>query len=113
MYFNEKRRYFNGKPYLLEESILGDYSLIKAYKADKNGNLVFRKSARNFNPDMLTAGKTTIVEVEEIVEVGEIEPDQVHMPGIFVDKIFKGENYAKKIERRTVKSETGKIVDCI
>lgn len=97
---------FNGRNYVLEESITGDYALIKAYKADTEGNLVFRKTARNFNHDMATAGKITIAEVEEIVDVGQIEPDHIHCPGIFVQRIVKGEKFEKKIERvRTSKAE--------
>ncbi|CAH1154234.1 unnamed protein product [Phaedon cochleariae] len=92
---------FNGKPYIMEEAITGDYALIKAWKADPLGNLIFRKSARNFNPTMAKAGKTTIVEVEEIVGVGDLEPDQIHLPGIFIDRIVKGEKYEKRIEKVT------------
>lgn len=90
---------FNGKPYIMEEAIVGDYALIKAYKADPHGNLIFNKSARNFNPTMAKAARTTIAEVEEIVDVGEIGPDQVHLPGIFVDRIVKGDSFEKRIER--------------
>lgn len=93
---------FDGKSYIMEEAITGDFALIKAWKADPAGNLVFRKSARNFNPTMAKAAKTTIVEVEEIVGLGEIEPDNVHLPGIYVDKIVKGEKYEKRIEKVTV-----------
>ena len=75
---------------------------MKAWKGDKAGNLIYRKTARNFNPTMATAGKITIAEVEELVEVGELDPDQVHTPGIYVQRIFQGENYEKRIERRTV-----------
>ena len=84
--------------YILEESITGDFALIKAWKADKSGNLLFRKSARNFNAPMAKAAKCTIVEVEEIVEVGEIGPDEVHVPGVYVDRIIKGASYEKRIE---------------
>nr|XP_023025732.1 succinyl-CoA:3-ketoacid coenzyme A transferase 1, mitochondrial [Leptinotarsa decemlineata] len=93
---------FNGNPYIMEEAITGDFALIKAWKADPVGNLIFRKSARNFNPTMAKAAKTTIVEVEEIVKLGDIEPDEVHVPGIFVDRIVKGEKYEKRIEKVTV-----------
>ncbi|XP_060528963.1 succinyl-CoA:3-ketoacid coenzyme A transferase 1, mitochondrial [Cylas formicarius] len=93
---------FNGKPYIMEEAITGDFALIKAWKADPLGNLIFNKSARNFNPTMAKAAKITIVEVEEIVELGAIRPDEVHLPGIYVDRIVKGEKYEKRIERLTV-----------
>ncbi len=84
--------------YILEESITGDFALIKAWKADKSGNLLFRKSARNFNSAMAKAAKCTIVEVEEIVETGQIGPDEIHVPGIYVDRIIKGASYEKRIE---------------
>lgn len=95
-------REFGGKHYILEEAITGDFALIKAWKADPAGNLIFNKSARNFNPTMARAAKITIVEVEEIVELGSIPPDQVHLPGIYVDRIVKGQDYEKRIERVTV-----------
>lgn len=90
---------FNGREYILEEAIRGDFSLVKAYKADKLGNLVFRKTARNFNPPMCRASKITIAEVEEIVEVGELDPENIHVPGIFVHRLVKGQKYEKRIER--------------
>lgn len=93
---------FNGRDYVLERGIVGDFAFVKAWKGDKFGNLVFRKTSRNFNPMAATAGKITIAEVEELVEIGEIEPDQVHTPGIYVQRIFKGANYQKRIEQRTV-----------
>nr|CAI5850214.1 unnamed protein product [Callosobruchus analis] len=93
---------FNGKNYIMEEAITGDFALIKAWRADRAGNCLFRKSARNFNPPMARAAKTTIVEVEEIVNIGDIDPDQVHLPGIFVDRIIKGEKYENRIEKVTV-----------
>lgn len=93
---------FNGKNYIMEKAITGDYALIKAWKADKAGNLMFRKSARNFNPPMLKAANIGIAEVEEIVEIGELDPDHVHLPGIYVDRIIKGENYEKRIEVRNI-----------
>lgn len=93
---------FNGRDYVLERGIVGDFAFVKAWKGDKFGNLVFRKTSRNFNPMAATAGKITIAEVEELVEIGEIEPDQVHTPGIYVQRIFKGTNYQKRIEQRTV-----------
>ena len=95
-------REFDGRKYVMERGIRGDFALIKAWKADPFGNLVFRKTARNFNPMMASAGKITIVEVEEIVDYGDIDPDQVHTPGIFVQRIIKGEKYEKRIEQRTV-----------
>jgi len=95
-------RDFNGKTYMLEEALRADFSLVKAWKADKHGNLVFRKTARNFNPMMAAAGTITIAEVEEIVEVGELDPDEIHTPGIYVQGIIQGEQ-EKRIERLTVK----------
>jgi len=93
---------FKGKEYLLEESITGDFALIRAWRADKLGNLQFRKSARNFNQDVATAGKITIAEVEEIVEVGEIYPDQVHLPSCYVDRIVLAEDTTKRIQFQTM-----------
>jgi len=93
---------FDGKTYLLEHGIVGDFALVKAWKADTLGNLVFRKTARNFNPLAAMAGKITIAEVEEIVEPGELNPDEIHTPGIFVQRLLLGTNYQKRIERRTV-----------
>ena len=94
---------FNGKPYILEEGIVGDFALVKAWKADEYGNLVYRKTARNFNPLVATAGKVTIAEVEEIVKQGELSPDQIHTPGIYVQRLLQGQEYEKRIERRTVR----------
>ncbi|XP_023348054.1 succinyl-CoA:3-ketoacid coenzyme A transferase 1, mitochondrial [Eurytemora carolleeae] len=104
---SEKReeRVFNGRSYIMEEGITGDFALIKAWKADKAGNLIFNKTAMNFNLPMCKAAKMTIVEVEEIVEIGEIPPDQVHIPSIYVQRVIKGESYQKRIERVTL-SET-------
>lgn len=96
-------REFNGRPYLLERSLTADFALIKAHRGDRLGNLVYRKTARNFNPLMATAAKITIAEVEEIVEPGEIDPDSVMTPGIYVKRIVKGERYEHRIERRTVR----------
>jgi 3-oxoacid CoA-transferase/3-oxoacid CoA-transferase subunit A len=96
-------REFGGRPYVLEPAITGDFALVKAWKGDRFGNLVFRHTAMNFNPMMATAAKVTIAEVEEIVEVGELDPDHIHTAGIFVQRIFKGESYEKRIERRTVR----------
>jgi 3-oxoacid CoA-transferase subunit A len=97
-------REFDGEQYVLERSITPDVSLVKAYMADRAGNLVFRKTARNFNPNVAMAGKITIVEVEKLVEVGEIEPDQVHLASIFVHRIVVNANPEKRIEQRTVRS---------
>lgn len=96
-------REFDGRKYVLERAIHGDYALIKAWKADPFGNLVFRKTARNFNPMMAAAGKITIVEVEEIVDYGDIDPDHVHTPGIYVQMVVRGQSYEKRIEQRTVR----------
>ncbi|WP_394175588.1 CoA transferase subunit A [Thalassotalea litorea] len=94
-------REFAGRKYILEESIRGDFAIIKAYKADTYGNLVFRKTARNFNPMAATAGKITVVEVEEIVPVGSLDPDEIHTPGIYVDRLIQG-SFEKRIEQRTL-----------
>ncbi|MDG0816539.1 CoA transferase subunit A [Bdellovibrio svalbardensis] len=93
---------FDGRDYVLERGIVGDFALVKAWKGDKFGNLIFRKTARNFNPMAATAGKITVVEVEELVEIGELDPDQIHTPGVYVQRIFQGTNYQKRIEQRTV-----------
>tara|TARA_R110002060_G_scaffold51424_6_gene62383 strand:- start:32436 stop:33143 length:708 start_codon:yes stop_codon:yes gene_type:complete len=95
-------RQFNGRDYILEEAIIGDFAIIKAWKADKFGNLVFRKTARNFNPMAATAGKITVVEVEEIVEPGELDPDEIHTPGIYVNRLIQG-TFEKRIEQRTTR----------
>jgi len=97
---------FDGKLYLEERAITGDYALVKAWKADKLGNLVFRKTARNFNPLAATAGKITIAEVEELVEVGELNPDEIHTPGVYVQHVIVCNDYEKRIERRTVREVT-------
>jgi 3-oxoacid CoA-transferase subunit A len=94
---------FNGKPHILEHALEADYALIKAWKGDKNGNLIFKSTARNFNEVMGMAGKITIAEVEELVEPGELDPNFIHLPGIFVQHIFEGKNYEKRIEQRTVR----------
>lgn len=96
-------REFDGKKYLLESWLRADFALVKAWKGDKAGNLVFKGTARNFNPMMATAGKITIAEVEELVEIGELDPNHIHTPGIFVQRIFQGKNYEKRIEQRTTK----------
>ncbi|MBC3880340.1 CoA transferase subunit A [Undibacterium sp. LX40W] len=94
-------REFDGEKYVMERSLVADVSLVKAYKADKAGNLVYRKTARNFNPNVAMAGKITVVEVEHLVEIGEIDPDQVHTPGIYVHRIVVNANPEKRIEQRT------------
>ncbi len=94
---------FNGKTYLLEEGIVGDFALVKAWKADTLGNLVYRKTAMNFNPLAATAGKITIAEVEEIVEAGELSPEEIDTPGIYVQRVLLGTDYEKRIERLTVR----------
>lgn len=101
----KETKVFNNEEYLLEESIVGDYALVKAWKADKLGNLIYRKTARNFNPLCATAGKITIAEVEEIVEVGELDPDQIHTPGIYVQHVYLGDNFEKRIEHTVLKGE--------
>lgn len=98
----KEQKVFNGKTYILEEGIVGDFALVKAWKADPIGNLIYRKTARNFNPLAAMAGKVTIAEVEEIKEIGELNPDEVHTPGIYVQRLLLGENYEKRIEKRTV-----------
>jgi len=98
----KEHREFNGVTYILETALISDLSIVKAWKADAQGNLVFRKTARNFNPDMATAGKFCVAEVEEIVPVGSIDPDHIHLPGIFVNRIIQGK-FEKRIEQRTVR----------
>ena len=95
-------RNFNGKEYLLEYAFEADFAIVKAWKGDTHGNLLFKDTARNFNPLMAMAGKVTIAEVEELVPAGELDPNQIHTPGIFVHRIFQGKNYEKRIEQRTV-----------
>jgi 3-oxoacid CoA-transferase subunit A len=97
-------REFDGRRYLMERGITGDFALVRAHKGDRFGNLVYRKTARNFNPMIATAGRVTIAEVEELVEPGELDPDSIHTPAIFVQRIFKCEPREKQIERRTVRA---------
>jgi 3-oxoacid CoA-transferase subunit A len=97
-------REFGGEQYVMERSLVADVSLVKAWKADKAGNLLYRKTARNFNPNVATAGRITVVEVEEIVEIGEIDPDAVHTPGIYVHRIVLNAHPEKRIEQRTVRA---------
>jgi 3-oxoacid CoA-transferase A subunit len=98
----KETRTFNGKEYLMEHWLRADYAIVKAWKGDASGNLIFKGTARNFNPMMATAGNITIAEVEELVDVGELDPNQIHTPGIFVHRIFQGNNYEKRIEQRTI-----------
>ena len=96
-------RDYNGKPHILETALTADFALVKAWKGDSHGNLIFKGTARNFNPLMAMAGKITIAEVEELVEPGELDPNFIHTPGIFVQRIIQGSNYEKRIEQRTVR----------
>ena len=98
-------REYNGKPHILESALTADFSFVKAWKGDTAGNLIFKGTARNFNPLMAMAGKITVAEVEELVEAGELDPNQIHTPGIFVQRIFQGEKYEKRIEQRTVRTK--------
>ncbi len=95
-------RVFNGKPHILESALTADFAIVKAWKGDTRGNLVYKYTARNFNPVMAMAGKITIAEVEELVEPGTLDPNTIHTPGIFVQRIFQGDHYEKRIEQRTV-----------
>ena len=98
-------RTFNGKEYLMEYAFEADYALVKAWKGDTEGNLIYKDTARNFNPLMAMAGKITIAEVEELVQAGELDPNHIHTPGIYVHRIFQGVNYEKRIEQKTVKAK--------
>lgn len=97
-------RDFNGKPHILESALTADFAIVKAWKGDKFGNLIYKGTARNFNPPMAMAGKITIAEVDELVEPGELDPNFIQTPGIFVQRIFQGQNYEKRIEQRTVRN---------
>ncbi len=97
-------REFDGRKYVMEKAIIGDFGIVKAWKGDAMGNLVFRKTSRNFNPLCAMAGKITIAEVEELVPVGSIDPDQVHLPGVYVHRIFQGKGYEKRIERKVTRN---------
>ncbi|MDI1479741.1 CoA transferase subunit A [Polyangium sp. y55x31] len=107
--YSEKKeiRAFNGRDYVLEPAIRGDFAIVKAWKGDRYGNLVYRKTAMNFNPMMATAAQVTIAEVEELVEVGELDPDTIHTPGLYVHRVVVGAKYEKRIERRTVQKPEG------
>ncbi len=98
-------RVFNGKPHILETALTADFAIVKAWKGDTEGNLIFKATARNFNPMMAMAGKITIAEVEELVPAGELDPNSIHTPGIFVQRIFQGEKFEKRIEQRTVRQK--------
>ena len=98
-------RIFNGKPHILEFALTADFAIVKAWKGDTEGNLIFKAAARNFNPLMAMAGKITIAEVEELVPAGSLDPNQIHTPGIFVQRIFQGEKFKKRIEQRTVRQK--------
>jgi 3-oxoacid CoA-transferase subunit A len=98
-------REYNGKPHILELALTADFAFVKAWKGDTAGNLIFKGTARNFNPLMAMAGKITVAEVEELVEAGELDPNQIHTPGIFIQRILQGEKYEKRIEQRTVRTK--------
>src|SRR5271154_7028194 len=102
----KEQRVVNGETYILETGLVADVSLVKAWKGDTEGNLIYRKTARNFNPPMATAGRVTVAEVEELVEAGDLDPDQIHTPGIFVTRIINGSPYQKLIEKHTVRKRT-------
>ena len=99
----KEKREFEGQTYIMEKALKADFALVKAWKGDKFGNLIYKQTARNFNPIMAMAGKITIAEVEELVEPGELDPDQIHTPAVFVQRIFKGVNYEKRIEQLTLR----------
>lgn len=99
-------RLFNGKPHILESALTADFAIVKAWRGDTEGNLIFKATARNFNPMMAMAGKITIAEVEELVPAGQLDPDQIHTPGIFVQRIFQGKKFEKRIEQRTVRKRS-------
>ena len=99
----KEERIFNNKPHILENALVADFSFVKAWKGDTAGNLIFKGTARNFNPLMAMAGKITVAEVEELVPIGELDPNQIHTPGIFVQRIFQGEKYEKRIEQKTTR----------
>lgn len=99
----KEHREFGGATYIMETGLVADLAIVKAWKADTEGNLIYRKTARNFNPMMTTAGRVTVAEVEEIVDKGELDPDHIHTPGIFVQRLIRGDNFEKRIEQRTVR----------
>ena len=102
---NKEIRFFQNKPHILETALTADFAFVKACKGDTAGNLVYKGTARNFNPLMAMAGKITVAEVEELVPAGELDPNQIHTPGIFVQRIYKGNKYEKRIEQRTVRKK--------
>ena len=102
---NKKHKSFNEKEYIMETGLVADLSIVKAWKGDKSGNLIYRKTARNFNPVMATAGKVTVAEVEELCEIGTLDPDHIHTPGIYVNRILEGRNYTKAIENLTLSED--------
>jgi 3-oxoacid CoA-transferase subunit A len=102
-------RIYNGKPHILENALTADFAIVKAWKGDAAGNLIYKATARNFNPMMAMAGKITIAEVEELVPIGSLDPNQIHTPGIFVQRIFQGNNFEKRIEQRTVQKRVEEI----
>jgi 3-oxoacid CoA-transferase subunit A len=101
---NKETREFGGRPYIMEHALKADFAFVKAWKGDRMGNLIYRKTARNFNPMMATAAEITIAEVEQLLEVGELDPETIHTPSVYVKRIFQGELYEKRIERRTVRA---------
>ncbi len=101
--YGKEVREYNGKPHILESALTADFAIVKAWKGDTEGNLIYKATARNFNPMMAMAGKITVAEVEELVPAGELDPNEIHTPGIFVQRIFKGDKFEKRIEQRTVK----------
>jgi 3-oxoacid CoA-transferase subunit A len=105
----KESRDFDGRTYVLEHGITGDFAIVKAWRGDRFGNLVYRRTAMNFNPMMATAAKVTIAEVEELVDVGEIDPDHVHTPGVYVHRVFAGTSYEKRIERRTTRKASDSL----
>jgi 3-oxoacid CoA-transferase subunit A len=106
----KETRLVDGQSWVLETGLRADLAIVKAWKGDREGNLVYRKTARNFNPVMATAGRVTVAEVEQLVEIGELDPDQIHTPGIFVQRILQGDNYRKPIEQRTVRKRSSHAV---
>ena len=101
----KETREFGGEKYVMEQGLTADLAIVKAWKADKAGNLIYRRTARNFNPMVATAGKVTVAEVEELVEVGELDPDHIHTPGVYVQRLFLGKHFEKRIENRTVRDK--------
>jgi 3-oxoacid CoA-transferase subunit A len=101
----KETRIYNGKPHILESALTADFAIVKAWKGDTAGNLIYKASARNFNPLMAMAGKITVAEVEELVPAGTLDPNQIHTPGIFVQRIFQGKTFEKRIEQRTVRKK--------